>query len=309
MRWNAKTLADRATATMLFVMSAVLIVMAGALLFVLAKGAEPAVVHFGVRFLLSRDWNPIRQEFGALPFLYGTAVSAGIGVLFATLIGVMTALLLTQYAQWQLARIIAFLVELLAAIPSVVFGLWGIFVLVPWLRGTLEPMLHAAFRGVPLFDGPREGIGMLAAGLIIGMMTLPTIAAIVREVLETVPDELREGAWALGATKREMIFMAVLPFARPGILGAVMLGIGRALGETIAVMMVIGNRPAISASLFAPAYTLSSAIANEFTEATSPLYLSALYELGLLLLLSTVLVYALARLLIWRVKLRAEVRI
>lgn len=305
MKVSAKTVADRGFALFLFIVSAAILVMAGALVFELVTAAQLSMAHFGLRFLISRVWNPVHQQFGALPFLYGTVVSAVIGLLLATLVGVGTALFLTQYAQSGLARTVAFMVDLLAAIPGVVYGLWGIFVLGPWLRTELEPLLHQLLFMLPLFQGPQEGIGMMAAGLILAMMTLPTITAIVREVLTAVPDELREAALALGATKQEMISMAVLPFARSGIAGAVMLGLGRALGETMAVTMVIGNRPQIVASLFAPAYTLASVLANEFTEATSPLYLSALYEIGLILLLLTVIIYGLARLLIWRVKLRA----
>jgi phosphate transport system permease protein len=193
------------------------------------------------------------------------------------------------------------IVELLAAVPSVVFGLWGIFSLAPALRHHVEPLLGALFGWSPLFKGPMQGFGMLAGGLILAIMILPTVSSIAREVLIAVPNSIREGAIALGATRSEMIRMAVLPFARSGIAGAILLGLGRALGETMAVTMVIGNRPAIAVSLFAPGYTMASVIANEYTEATGNLYLSALTEIGLVLFGMTLVLNALARLLIWRI--------
>lgn len=276
----------------------------GALLAELVIAGHASMVHFGFSFFLGHAWDPLRGAYGALPFLFGTAVSAIIGLVIATVLGLGTALLLTQYATLRIIRMIGFLVNLLAAVPSVVYGLWGIFIVVPWLRVTLEPALYRVFGDIPLFAGARDGVGMLAAGLVLGIMTLPTIAAVVRDVFGAVPNTLRDGALALGATNQEMIRMAVLPFARAGIFGAVMLGLVRALGETMAVLMVIGNQPSITGSLFAPAYTLSSAIASEFAEAASPLYLSALYELGFILLMLTILIYTLARLLVWRVRWR-----
>ena len=279
----------------LFVVSIVI-----AMLIALASDSMLSVREFGLHFLISRQWNPIKGEFGALPFIYGTIVSSLIALLISVPFSLGIAVFLVEQAPHYIARPVGFLVELLAAIPSVVYGLWGIFVLAPFLRTYVEPPLATAFGRLPLFQGPITGIGLLTGGIILAIMITPIISAVVRDVLAAVPGSQREAALALGATKWEMI-RVVLVNGAPGIAGAVILGLGRALGETMAVTMVIGNRPEISASLFEPSYTIASAIANEFTEATQDLYLSALVELGLILFLVTFIVNAIARLLVWNV--------
>jgi phosphate transport system permease protein len=255
--------------------------------------------QFGAKFLFSSVWNPVSGEFGALPFIFGTIVSSLLGLLIAVPLSLGTALFLTELCPIFLRRVFGTLVELLAAIPSVIYGLWGIFVLAPFLRTYVQPWLSRNFGWTGLFDGPAYGIGMLAAGIILAIMVLPIIASVTRDVILAVPRNQREAVLALGATKWEVLRMGVLRNARAGILGAIILGLGRALGETMAVTMVIGNRPEISKSLFAPAYTLASVIANEFSEATDDLYLSSLIEIALVLFVITLIVNALARLLVW----------
>ena len=261
----------------------------------------PAIRHFGVAFVTGREWDPVQESFGALPFIYGTVVSTLVGMIVAVPLGIGAAIYLAELAPFPVRSPVGFLIELLAAVPSVVYGLWGIFVLAPFLRQWIEPFLGSTLGWLPLFQGPSYGVGMLAAGLILSVMTVPFIATVSREVLLAVPNGQREAALALGATRWETTRMAVLRYGRSGLVGAVLLGLGRALGETMAVTMVIGNRPEISLSLFAPGYTMASVLANEFTEATSDIYLSALVEVGLLLLVVTILVNALARLLVWTV--------
>lgn len=263
--------------------------------------ARPSMEKFGFSFITGREWDPVKEQFGALPFIYGTMVTSFLALIIAAPIGLGVAIFLNEMATSRVRSVIAFLVEMLAAIPSVVYGLWGIFVLAPWLRETVEPALAKWFGFLPLFQGTPLGFGMLAGGLILAIMILPTIAAISGEVMAAVPNEQREAALALGATKWEMIRIAVLPYARSGILGGVMLGLGRALGETMAVTMLIGNRPDILPSLFAPAYSMAAVIANEFTEATYDLYLSSLVEIGLILFGITLILNVFARLLVWSV--------
>ncbi|WP_052693601.1 phosphate ABC transporter permease subunit PstC [Desulfosporosinus sp. I2] len=263
--------------------------------------ARPSIQKFGFSFIIGRVWDPVKEQFGALPFIYGTIVTSLIALLLAAPIGLSVAIFLNEMAISKVRTVIGFLVEMLAAIPSVVYGLWGIFVLAPWLRETVEPGLAKWLGFIPFFKGTPVGFGMLAGGLILAIMILPTIAAISREVMAAVPNMHREAALALGATKWEMIRLAVLPYAKSGIMGGVMLGLGRALGETMAVTMVIGNRPDILLSLFAPAYSMAAVIANEFTEATYDLYLSALVEIGLILFGITLILNVFARLLIWSV--------
>jgi phosphate transport system permease protein len=246
--------------------------------------AMPSIRHFGLGFLVSTEWNPSTDEYGALPFIYGTVVSSAIALIIAAPLSLGVALCLSEMAPEWLSRKLGFLVELLAAIPSVVYGLWAIFVLGPWLRDWVEPVLSRYLGFIPLFTGPRVSVGMLTAGVVLAIMVLPYIAAVCTDVLRVVPQSLREAAFALGATKWEMVRMAVLPYGASGIIGAMVVGLGRALGETIAVAMVIGNRPVISASLFAPSSTLASVIANEFVEAMTDLNIAALIELGLVLL-------------------------
>ena len=256
--------------------------------------------QFGFGFINGTDWNPVKGQFGALPFIYGTVVSSLIAILISVPLSLGIAIFLVEQAPHYLARPLGFLVELLAAIPSVVYGLWGIFILAPFLRVHVGPPLERWLGWLPFFRGPVTGIGLLTGGVILAIMVTPIISAIVRDVLTAVPSSQREAALALGATKWETT-RVVLVNGAPGIAGAVILGLGRALGETMAVTMVIGNRPQISASLFAPSYTIASVIANEFTEATEDLYLSALVELGLILFLVTFVVNAIARLLVWNV--------
>jgi len=264
----------------------------------------PAIDRFGLGFLTGRTWDPVFEEFGALPFIFGTVVSSLIALLIGGPIGLGAAIYLSELAPGWLRTALSFMIELLAAIPSVVYGVWGIFVMAAWLRSIVQPLLGTTLGFIPLFEGPPYGFGMLAGGLILAIMIVPTIAAVSRDVMMTVPNSQREGILALGATKWEMIRSVVVPYAGPGIIGAVMLGLGRALGETMAVTMLIGNRPEISASLFAPSYTMASVIANEFTEATSELYLSALIEIGLVLFGVTLMLNVFARLLVWHVTYR-----
>ena len=273
----------------------------GLIAFKMIDASMLSIQRFGFGFLLGTTWDPVFEEFGALPFVYGTLLSSLIALLLGGPISLGTAVFLSELAPHRLRSPVSFLIELLAAIPSVVYGVWGIFVMVPWLRTTVQPFLGGSLGFIPLFDGPPYGFGMLAGGLILAIMIVPTIAAVSRDVMRAVPSSQREAMLALGATRWETIRLAVIPYARSGIVGAVILGLGRALGETMAVTMVIGNRPEISASLFAPSYTMASVIANEFTEATYDLYLNALIEIGLVLFGVTLLLNALARLLLWRV--------
>ncbi len=261
------------------------------------RGALPAVRAYGWRFLTGTAWDPVTERFGALPYLYGTVVSSALALLLALPLGVGTAVYLAELAPRPLGEAVSFLVELLASIPSIVYGIWGMFVLAPFLRVAVEPWLIAHLGFLPLFRGYPFGIGMLNAGIVLAIMIVPTIVSISREVLRVMPRALREAALALGATRAEAIGVT-LDAARPGILGAVILALGRALGETMAVTMVIGNTNRISASLLAPGATMASVIANEFTEATSKLHLSALVEIALVLFAFTVMVNAVARLLV-----------
>lgn len=264
----------------------------------LAHGSSLALRKFGWRFLTGSDWDPVNEQFGALPFIFGTLVSSAIALVIAVPLSIATAIFLTEIAPNWLRQILTTFIELLAAVPSVILGLWGIFVMVPWLREHLFPWLRSSFGFLPLFRGPIYGVSLLAGGIIIAIMILPIITSVSREILRSVPGLQREAAYALGATRWEVTRIAVLSYAKKGLFGAIILGLGRALGETMAVTMVVGNRPQIAASLFAPGYTLASVVANEFTEATSDTYLNALFEIGLVLLGVTVLVNALAQLLL-----------
>ena len=267
------------------------------IVFETARGSLPALRAFGFGFLTGTAWDPVAEKFGALPYLYGTVVSSALALLMALPLGLGSAIFLAELAPPRLGEVVSFVIELLAAIPSIVFGLWGVFVLAPWLRTAIEPWLIAHLGFLPLFQGFPFGLGMLNAGLVLAVMIVPTIASLSREVLRATPGTLREAALALGATRAEAIAV-VVDTARPGLLGAVILGLGRALGETMAVTMVIGNSGRISASLLAPGATLASVIANEFTEATSTLHLSALIEVALVLFVITVVVNAIATLLV-----------
>ncbi len=263
--------------------------------------ALPSLRAFGWRFLVTSRWDPVAEVFGAVPFVYGTLMSSLLALLIAVPLSIGGAIYLAELAPLWVRTPVAFLIELLAAVPSVVYGLWGIFVLAPWLRRWVQPALGTSLGFLPLFQGPPYGVGMLAAGLILSIMIIPYITAVSREVLLAVPNSQREAALGLGATRWETTRLAVLRYGRSGLIGAVLLGLGRALGETMAVTMIIGNRPEVSASLFAPGYTMASVIANEFAEATSDLYVAALVEIALLLIVVTVIVNALARVLVWRV--------
>jgi phosphate transport system permease protein len=269
----------------------------------IAVAGWPTFRHFGLSFLTSSDWDPVKQRFGAAPAIYGTLVSSAIALVIATPLAVGVSVFLSEFAPRWMRQPVGFLVDLLAAIPSVVYGLWGIFVLLPVLRDPVMPFLRDTLDlgKTPFFTGPAYGPSMLAAGLILAIMVLPYIASVSREVLLAVPRAQREAALALGATRWETIWGAVLPYARSGIIGGIILGLGRALGETMAVTMLIGNRQEISASLLAPGYTMASLIANEFSEASSDAHLSALMAVGFTLLVITIIVNAIARWLVWRV--------
>ena len=266
----------------------------------LAAGASGAIRKFGFGFLVSTDWDPVNDQYGALPFIYGTLVSSALALVIAVPLSIATAIYLTELAPLWIRQPIISLVEMLAAIPSVILGLWGIFVMVPWLAKYpfhwLKNPHHLGW--LPLFRGPTYGVSMLAGGAIIAIMILPIITSVSREILISVPNLQREAAYALGATRWEVTRIAVLSYAKRGLFGAIILGLGRALGETMAVTMVIGNRPEISASLLQPGYTLASVIANEFAEATTDTYLQALFEIGLVLFAVTILVNLLAQLLL-----------
>jgi len=290
---------DRLWSATLTTLGGAVLVVAGVILFSLGHVSAPLwrTVHV-FDFLFGSVWDPEREKFGALTYIYGTVVTSTVALLLAAPVSIGIALFLTEMAPSQLRPLVSFPLELLAGIPSVVYGLWGLFVLVPLLRERIEPLLGRALGFLPFFQGPPIGLGFLAAGMLLAIMILPTMTSISIEVLKTVPGAQREAALALGATPWEAIRMAVLPYARAGILGAVILGLGRALGETMAVTMVIGNTPRISASLFAPGYSLPSVIANEFAEASGAMHTGALAALGLVLFGVTLIFNSLARLLV-----------
>jgi phosphate transport system permease protein len=260
--------------------------------------SSPAKERFGFSFLSSKLWNPVEDKFGAWPFVYGTVVTSLVALIISVPLGVGAAIYLSELAPARLSNTLTFLVELLAAVPSVIFGLLAIFALVPMMRDYIGPGLQAVFGFLPFFTGHIYGVGYLTAGIVLAIMTFPFIISVSREALMAVPREQREAALALGATKWESTYQAVLPFAKLGILGSVFLALARALGETMAVTMVIGNAPEVHASLFAPGYTIAAAIADQFSEATGNVYLSALVELGLVLFALTMLINGFAQLLI-----------
>lgn len=274
-----------------------ILVMVAAIAVMMFISSMPTIERFGIGFLWGTEWRPAQEEFGALAFIWGTVISSLIGLIIAVPISLGIAVFLVEQAPRKVARPIAFLVELLAAIPSVVYGLWGIFVLAPFIRNYLGPVLQGSLGFLPIFEGRITGIGMLTAGIILALMITPIITSVVRDVLEAVPHTQREAALALGATKWETTLI-VLGNAATGIAGAVVLGLGRAIGETMAVTMVIGNSPQIAASLFEPANTIASLLAANFAEATDKIYLSALIEIGMILFLVTFTINALAKLLI-----------
>jgi phosphate transport system permease protein len=285
-----------------------IVVVLALLAVLLFLNSQEALSKFGLDFLTGVDWNPIAGVYGALPFIVGTVASSFIAIVLATPIGLLTAIFLAELAPRRVAIPLTFTIELLAAIPSVVFGLWGVFVLGPFLSKTVEAWIVGSLGWLPIFAGPPFGVGLFAAGVILTLMILPTIIAISRDVITAVPDSQREAMLALGATRWEMITRAVLPYARSGIIGAVILGLGRALGETMAVTMVIGNRPQIPSSVFDSSQTIASQIATTFNEASLGLQTSALIGLGLVLLAITMALNIVARLLVWRVSGRDGAR-
>jgi phosphate transport system permease protein len=286
---------DRIFSVFTFVMAATVVVLIVIIGWELWTSSQLSIKTFGLHFLTSTDWDPGNDVYGALPFIFGTLVSSFIALIIAVPLSVATAVYLTELAPRWLRQPVNSLIEMLAAIPSVILGLWGIFVLVPWMRVDLMPFLRHWLGWCPLFRGMIYGPCMLAGGIIIAIMVIPIITAVSREILISVPNLQREAAYALGATRWEVTRIAVLSYAKRGIFGAIILGLGRALGETMAVTMVIGNNPQIARSLFAPGYTLASVIANEFSEA-SDLYLQSLFEIGLVLFVVTIIVNLLAQL-------------
>ena len=291
------TIGDKVFRTILIVAASTILIIVAAMVYMMVMNSLPTIKEFGFGFLIGSDWQPASSIYGALPFIYGTIVSSIIALIISVPISLGVAVFLTEQAPKKIATPIAFMVELLAAIPSVVYGLWGIFVLAPFIRDYLGVFLQTYLGFIPFFQGRLTGIGMLTGGIILALMTTPIITAVVRDILEVVPDTQREAALALGATKWETT-QIVLGNAASGIAGAVVLGLGRALGETMAITMVIGNSPQISASLFEPANTIASVLAANFAEATDELYLSALIEMGLVLFLVTFIVNAFAKVLI-----------
>ena len=288
---------DRIFRAVLFIAAAVILIIVAAMIAMMFSYSMPTIREFGFGFLEGRVWNPAMGSYGALPFIYGTVVSSVLALVISVPVSIGIAIFLTEQAPTRLSRPIAFLVELLAAIPSVVYGLWGIFVLAPFIREYLGAFLQNYLGFIPLFQGRLTGIGMLTGGIILAIMITPIITAVVRDVLEAVPTTQREAALALGATKWETT-QIVLANAASGIAGAVVLGLGRAIGETMAVTMVIGNTPQISSSLFEPAYTIASVLASNFGDATGEMYLSALIEIGLVLFLVTFVVNGIAKLMV-----------
>ena len=272
-----------------------------ALVLMLVRGAAPAIARFGLGFAATKTWDPVAGQFGAFPMIVGTLLTSLLALLIAVPLSLGVAVYLTEFAPGFLRRPVAMVIELLAAIPSVVYGLWGVFVLIPLLQRAVFPFLRSLLGFLPFFQGAIYGPSVLAASIILAIMIMPFIMSVAREVLLAVPNSQREAAMALGATRWEAVRTAIIPYARSGIVGAVILGLGRALGETMAVTMLIGNRHDISMSLFAPGYTMAAAIANEFNEAATPMHYAALTYVALLLFVITVLVNAAARLLIWRV--------
>lgn len=292
---------DRIFRAIAYGAAALILLIAVVFIIALFIPALPAIGKFGLGFFVSRTWDPVRLQFGALPAIYGTLVTSAIALLIAFPIGLGAALFLAEDARLRFLRgPLSFAIELLAGIPSVVIGLWAFFILTPLMRDNVEPFLNHTLGFLPFFQGSASGYGFLTAGVVLAIMVLPIMVALSRDVIRAVPRALREASLALGATNAETIWSVILPYARVGITGAVLLSLGRALGETIAVTMVIGNRPQITSSLFASGYTLPSVIANEFTEAVGDVYLGSLFYLGVVLVLITIAVNVIARLLVWR---------
>ncbi len=279
-------------ALLFYILRVISLVVIGLLLgiiYVLIDAAWPAIKSNGLSFLLRKDWNPVEDQYGALPFIFGTVITSLIALVIATPVSILIALFITEYLPKSFSRIVSLLVEMVAAIPSIVFGLWGIFYLAPFVKSTIAPFLKLHLGFLPVFQGPSFGIGILTAALILSIMIVPTISSICRSIFELVPAHQKEASYALGSTKYEMIKLAVIAPSIPGISSAVVLGLGRALGETMAVTMLIGNSPVISSSFFSPAATMASVMANEYADANTPLHVSSLCYLALLLFLITFL--------------------
>ncbi len=282
--------------TFLFAISVVLVTLL--LIFELWQGSALARHKFGLQFFFTRVWDPIAEQFGALPFIYGTFITATVSLVIAVPLGIGAAIFLAELAPARLSDALEFFIDLLAAVPSVIYGLLGVFIVVPLMRDYVQPGLKNTLGFLPLFSGPAYGVGFLTAGIVLAIMVIPYIISVSREVLMSVPRDQREAALSLGSTRWESTWKVVVPFARTGIMGSIFLALARSLGETMAVTMVIGNTPTISASLFSPGYSIAAVIANEFTEATGNLHTEALIELGLVLFLLTFLLNGVARLLI-----------
>ncbi|MDP2931697.1 MAG: phosphate ABC transporter permease subunit PstC [Chloroflexota bacterium] len=291
---------DRIFSNLTLVFALVIVGILLGLVVVLTIDAMPAIRRFGLAFLSSSTWDPVREAFGALPAIYGTLLSSAIGLIIAVPISLGAAIFLVELAPSWLKGPASLVIEMLAAIPSVIIGLWGLFVLVPFVRSPIESWLGSKLGFLPLFQGPPFGVGFLAAGIILAIMVIPIITAVSRDAMRAVPNEQREAMFALGATRWETIRQAVLPYCRSGLVGAIILGLGRALGETMAVTMVIGNSYALTASLFSPGATIASKIASEFSEASGGVFIGSLVELALILFAVTLLVNVAARLLVWR---------
>ena len=300
---------DRAFRSVALACALAVLLVLGGIIVSLFVGAAPALKAFGVDFLISETWNPVTEKFGALAPIYGTLITSAIAMLIGVPLGFGIAVFITEICPAWAKRPLGTAIELLAGIPSIIYGIWGLFVFAPFLQRTLQPFLIDTFEPIPvlesLFRGPPYGIGVLTAGLILAIMVLPFITSITRDVFETVPPMLKESAYGLGATTWEVVWNVVLPYTRVGVVGGVMLGLGRALGETMAVTFVIGNAHKISASILAPGTTISATIANEFTEAVGDLYTSSLIALGLLLFVITFVVLAIARYLLMRLERKA----
>lgn len=308
-RRGSGKIADTSFAAVMLVCACSIFAIVALIFGVLVSHSHLSLVQFGWRFFARQAWDPVSGDFGALPFIYGTLATSFLALLMAVPLALGVAIFLTELCPQALRAPISFLTELLAAIPSVVYGLWAVFVLVPLMRDVLGPFLYKTLGWTGFFEGANFGVGLLTASIILAIMILPIISSLTRDIMNAVPTSQREAVLALGATRWEMIRIGVLRNSRIGIVGAIMLGLGRALGETMAVTMVIGNHPDIAKSLFAPGYTLASVIANEFSEASGDLYLSALVEIGLALFLVTIVVNAIARLMVWAVTRNAPARV
>lgn len=288
MKLNSKT----QDAVLFYALRSIALLVIGLLLFIiyiLFDAAMPSIKGNGLAFIIKSEWNPVEDQYGALPFIFGTLITSFIAVLLATPVSVLVALFISEYLPKSISKFIALMIEMVAAIPSIVFGLWGIFYLAPFVKTVIAPFLKTYFGFVPFFEGPSFGIGILTASLVLSVMIVPTISSICRSIFELIPQHQKEASYALGSTKYEMIKMGILSPSLSGISSAVVLGLGRALGETMAVTMLIGNSPIISKSVFSPAATMASVMANEYTDANTPLHVSSLCYLALLLFLITFL--------------------